>query len=476
MSEELLDSSLKKDNEFIKGSSSILIEEKILKANKTCFQRYLGKMETGSLRGSIFGLSSIALGTGCFSLPLRCTQIGLINGIILIIIGAIISYWTMICMEHAARKSKYNNYSLVVKDILGYKTGIFLDIAIIIDIFVVITAYLVVIYSLIGRVIYDFNIIEGNYDNFEVFEKEIWDKNIYKFSIMYSICCIILIPLCCLRDISKMRYTSLLGIITLSYGIIVIIIESPYFYIYYLKNIKKENDKNTHPNFYSLKNAFKSDLIFLQSFATIFFCFNCHIGVFPVYQTLKNNTTKRIKKVFRRSVLLNTLIYALISISGFLTSPINSPDLIIYRPNNGVFTYDTAMIIAKIGIAISLTLAIGPNFNSFRISFYEFFGDSNSISNFQNFLLSSITMLISTLISVLFRDILTYISLLGGLIAVIICILIPGCLYVKSNDYNLSHWKNIFAIFLIIILSTIGFISAIQTILFTLEKFGFNIF
>jgi hypothetical protein len=43
-----------------------------------------------------------------------------------------------------------------------------------------------------------------------------------------------------------MRYTSLLGIITLSYGIIIIIIESPYFYIYYLKNIKKENDKNTN--------------------------------------------------------------------------------------------------------------------------------------------------------------------------------------------------------------------------------------
>ena len=69
-------------------------------------------------------------------------------------------------------------------------------------------------------------------------------------------------------------------------------------------------------NFYSLKNAFKSDLFF-QSFVTIFFCFNCHIGVFPIYQTLKNNTTKRIKKVFRRSVLLNTLKYTLISISSF---------------------------------------------------------------------------------------------------------------------------------------------------------------
>ena len=86
------------------------------------------------------------------------------------------------------------------------------------------------------------------------------------------------------------------------------------------------------------------------------------------------------------------------------------------------------MIITKIGIAISLILAIGPNFNSFRISFYEFFGDSNLISNSQNFLLSSITMLISNLISVLFREFLTYISLLGGLIAGIISILIPGLL------------------------------------------------
>ena len=57
-------------------------------------------METGSLRCSIFGLSSIALGTGCFSLPLRCTQIGLINGIILLIIGAILSYWTLFCMQY----------------------------------------------------------------------------------------------------------------------------------------------------------------------------------------------------------------------------------------------------------------------------------------------------------------------------------------------------------------------------------------
>ena len=84
------------------------------------------------------------------------------------------------------------------------------------------------------------------------------------------------------------------------------------------------------------------------------------------------------------------------------------------------------MIITKIGIAISLILAIGPNFNSFRIFFMNFLVILTS--NSQNFLLSSITMLISNLISVLFREFLTYISLLGGLIAGIISILIPGLL------------------------------------------------
>ena len=57
-------------------------------------------------------------------------------------------------------------------------------------------------------------------------------------------------------------------------------------------------------------------------------------------------------------------------------------------------------------------------------------------------------MLISNLISVLFREFLTYISLLGGLIAGIISILIPGLLYVKSNDYNFSHWKKYFSYFI----------------------------
>ncbi len=444
--------------------------DKAYNRKKKCFQRYFGKMNQGSLRGSIFSLSSIALGTGCLSLPLRCTQIGLINGIILLLFGAIFSYWTLCCMDKAARKSKYKDYSPIVKEILGKKTGILLDIVILIDIFVVITAYLVVIYSLIGRVIFDLNIIKGNYYKFEIFEKEIWDKNIYKFTIMYSISIVVLIPLCSLRDVSKMRYTSLLGISTLIYGIIVIMIECPFFYSNYLKNIKKDNDKSTYPNFIDIKKGFKSDLLFLQCFATIFFCFNCHIGVFPVYKTLKNNTSKRIKKVFKRSVILNSIIYILISISGFLTSPINSPDLIIYRRNNGVFKNDILMIIAKIGIAISLLLSIGPNYNSFRISFCGFFKGEESISNLQNFLLTSITIFLSTLISVLFRDILTYISLLGGLIAVIISILIPGCLYVKSNEYSLSHWKNICSIFLIIFLTTIGFVAAIQTIIFTFKK------
>ena len=422
--------------------------DKAYNRKKKCFQRYFGKMNQGSLRGSIFALSSIALGTGCLSLPLRCTQIGLINGIILLLFGAIFSYWTLCCMDKAARKSKYKDYSPIVKEILGKKTGILLDIVILIDIFVVITAYLVVIYSLIGRVIFDLNIIKGSYDEFEIFEKEIWDKNIYKFTIMFSISIVVLIL----------------------YGIIVIMIECPFFYSNYLKNIKKDNDKSTYPNFIDIKKGFKSDLLFLQCFATIFFCFNCHIGVFPVYKTLKNNTSKRIKKVFKRSVLLNSIIYILISISGFLTSPINSPDLIIYRRNNGVFKNDIIMIIAKIGIAISLLLSIGPNYNSFRISFCGFFKGEESISNLQNFLLTSITIFLSTLISVLFRDILTYISLLGGLIAVIISILIPGCLYVKSNEYSLSHWKNICSIVLIIFLTTIGFVAAIQTIIFTFKK------
>ena len=48
----------------------------------------------------------------------------------------------------------------------------------------------------------------------------------------------------------------------------------------------------------------------------------------------------------------------------------------------------------------------------------------------------------------------------------IIAFLMPGLIYIKNNDYNLTNVRNIFSLLFICSLCTIGFIAGIETLLF----------
>ena len=56
------------------------------------------------------------------------------------------------------------------------------------------------------------------------------------------------------------------------------------------------------------------------------------IGIFnDVTGELKSTTKKRINKVFIRAIGIDAICYCIIGISGYLTQPLQTPDLIIER-------------------------------------------------------------------------------------------------------------------------------------------------
>ena len=142
---------------------------------------------------------------------------------------------------------------------------------------------------------------------------------------------ILISPICLLKDISKMRFVSTLGICALIYSILVIMIETPWFYIYYLDNIYNENDPTTHANWFDMSKGFTKELNFFKGIATIFFDYACHQGVFPVYKCLKNNTEKRINnllnlffKIYRKNNILLVFLHEIENLVHIIL-------LIIYR-------------------------------------------------------------------------------------------------------------------------------------------------
>ena len=90
-----------KTNEFLSNELDLneLKEEEINKLTKDEETDYNEErtcsMKEGSIQGSVFTLSSMALGTGAFSLPIRCTQLGCLWYSVAIIFGAIAAYWTL---------------------------------------------------------------------------------------------------------------------------------------------------------------------------------------------------------------------------------------------------------------------------------------------------------------------------------------------------------------------------------------------
>ena len=437
--------------------------------NAKLLERMLHPIQYGSLRGSIFGLSSMCLEAGALVLAIRCKQFGLINFLLALVLGGLCAYWTLVMMIKAGRSVKQRDYSKTVKAILGNRAGIYVDLNIAIYLLGAVISFQVIIYQIIGAVTYDIlKIFEKtkSYKNFEEFKNNYWRVKMYiKFPVMAGVA-ILVFPLCLLKDVSKMRIPSLIGVCALIYSIIVVVIESVFFF----KNNYK--DRINEMNWFDITQSFslKDGIPFFGGIATVFYIYSCHAGAFPVYKTLRNNTTRRIKKVFRRSILLDIIVYTSIAAASFITEPFNSPELILYRENLTNFDPDYFIMLAKVGIIFNLFFSTPANYSGLRISLFELIWGNSNITNTKNFVVTLVVFSIVVTVGALYDEILQYIELLGGFCSVIYCFFIPGLIYIKSNQYGKCSFKNIYTFFILLILLIIGYSSGILTILFHMVK------
>jgi len=302
---------------------------------------------------------------------------------------------------------------------------------------------------LIGAIINDI----GNYgyEKMDDFVNDsFWNKYIYKFCVMYGVLHVILLPLCLLKDMSKLRFSSIFGVLSLLFVMIIILIQFPEYLTNYLAHRKEGQEINI----FDISKGFGPDLLFFKGTATIFYSFNCHVAAFPILKNLKDGVNRRIQKVFRRSLILDAAIYFLIGICGYLSCPIDTPDLIIERKKLGESDY--LMTVGRFFFLCTLLMKLPASYISFRITLlslldykedevtnkmYKKICNSNGLkiylinlkllfstflNKFRNYMITLPTLYISCLISILYQSISDYISLLGSFNSVIIGFILPG--------------------------------------------------
>ena len=104
--------------------------EDISKNNKDrpLYHRMFGKMDPGSLRGSIFNLCILSLGTGLLAIPQKFGYMGLFISPIVIILCGFANRWSLFILIDASFKYKIQNYENIVKKLFGKHISIFLSI------------------------------------------------------------------------------------------------------------------------------------------------------------------------------------------------------------------------------------------------------------------------------------------------------------------------------------------------------------
>ncbi len=449
-----------------KENPALMIDKKITQEKRKI--PFLSHFQSGKLPNAIFNIAVLALGTGCFSIGKKVEYMSICFTPIYVIIAGLVNYWSIILMGISAQKYNIYDYGHLVMKLYGKSLSFLLDLSVILYDYGVIILYQIVAYKLIGGVIndlgkYGFQSLDDFVDN------SFWKKKVYKFPIFFGINILILIPLCLLKYIAKMGFTVALGIISFFVLAFIVIFESPFFIQHYFNKEYIKSDSKTHMNIYDITKGFDQNLNFLRPFATLFFAYSCQSGIFPVFANVKNFTINKVKIISKYAIGICIIIYSLLAILGYMTQPINPPSLIIERKS--IFKNDIIMTLGRMDFIITILTKIPPIYNSMRITLVSMIGkDPNNFSNLLNCSLTIPLLLFSCLVGALYQHVTDYIDLIGSLTSIFIMFLIPGLLYLKSNDYPKTHWKNITTIILISLFSVICLISAIFTIKDIIDK------
>ena len=81
-----------------------------------------------------------------------------------------------------------------------------------------------------------------------------------------------------------------------------------------------------------------------------------------------------------------------------------------------------------------------------------------------NYIMTGISLGITTFIASTFQNISDYISLIGSFCSVFIAVVMPGMIYIKDNDKSITHFKNILALLFVIVISFFGLFTSFCTI------------
>ena len=184
--------------------------------------RYFSKMQKGSLRGSILGMTCAAIGSGVLTLPQVWMKIGWVNGSILVCMGGFGCWWSLYMLIQRARHHNCLNYSALARKAGGPVLEKVLQISILLYMFATCLACTIVITTLFVIICQAFGVPESVTGQGE-YNKDVQGGKITVFKTVQAAITAFLIlgPLSLGRNMDAFKNLAALGVTCLIFTILV---------------------------------------------------------------------------------------------------------------------------------------------------------------------------------------------------------------------------------------------------------------
>lgn len=286
---------------------------------------YFRPITEGSLRASILCLLCITIGTNLLSIPYTMKMCGVALAIIIFVISAIISHWTLNMISETCLKEGYYDYSLLVHKYYG-KT-------------LILTTLVMCIFNNIGSSVCWYiiiNVLSSNLLEYFGYAELFANERTAQFIIGILIVLFIQVPFCIHGTIRKFHVLSVIGSFFILYVLLVSIFEFPF---YFERNYDSANIV-----------YFNFDANFIQTFCIFFFAFGNHSTIMNALVELNPKTEKRVRLLTNYTSYSEMIIYFVTMLVGYFSTFEYTNPLYINRDYQSIF-----MIIGKfcfIGVMI----------------------------------------------------------------------------------------------------------------------------
>ena len=414
--------------------------------------------------GTCIVITHVCLGNfAIFSLAQKTKSFGLLWVIIFCIIVGIINYWAITRSFAASIKCKDANYSQITEKFLGKRMRQILNLIIIGYAFLCMMYLTSLTYPLIGRVVIIL-VYNKQYQSYDTFLKEKWGKGFIKYP--FFLCIGFCVYIISYFKFIKLKYMGYFRIISISFCILILIIQCGSYYNFYKNTIYDKENKSTHPNWTNLDKAFNSKMDFFKGLCILFANYTCMSIMFPIFEGFKIQE-KPLKKT-RVSVILGTLLITALTIisiiCSYLINPYSPEEFIFFRKKKNPGK-DIPILVTNLILVVCIILTIPRYYLMLKINFKLLFFKEridDKINNFFTFLFC----FGSTFVSIYYNHYQNYLIYIGGFFSVFISYLFPALNFVKSSykEKPFKYWNNLLQIIFAGVLCTIGIIGGISTI------------